>query len=198
MESVIVTVLIIFLMGALVFLVLLVRPVVRFRSLESAKEADKKQVGFFIHFVVPSLLALCFVASIALVGVLLKDPSSAVVVMLCCGVVLLWYRNRSSKKHVAKHTENAYAILGVGRRADLDAIKAAFERKLEQPIEAPSRERLELAYQILSQEERRFAYDNLVKDGEVPKLETAWELVKGEANREAYRAFDAAKGKKSV
>jgi curved DNA-binding protein CbpA len=102
------------------------------------------------------------------------------------------------------HSENAYAILGVRRDADLPAIRRAFRKLVQKyhPDGAPAQEkanatarfiRVSQAYELLSHEEKRFQYDGMIddRDGEIPPFAEAYEQLKDEDKHPIYEIYDS-------
>jgi len=101
------------------------------------------------------------------------------------------------------HGENAYQILGVDQRADAATIRQAF-RRLEQehhPDSVPEARKSEAtsifirigqAYELLSDQEKRFQYDGLIEDleGGIPPFDETYLKLKDEDKHPIYEDYD--------
>lgn len=99
--------------------------------------------------------------------------------------------------------ENAYQILGVSQDADAATIRRAF-RELERahhPDAVPDEQKAEAtalfirinqAYELLSDPEKRYEYDYLLSqaEGAIPPFDEAFQKIKDVDKHEIYAAFD--------
>ena len=99
--------------------------------------------------------------------------------------------------------ENAYQILGVSQDADAATIRRAF-RELERahhPDAVPDEQKAEAtalfirinqAYELLSDPEKRYEYDHLLSqaEGAIPPFDEAFQKIKDVDKHEIYAAFD--------
>lgn len=126
-------------------------------------------------------------------------------VVLAVFVFVLYSTWPSSAQHWASNVrgENAYQILGVSRDADAATIRRAF-RELERthhPDAVPDDRKAEAtalfvrinqAYELLSDPEKRYEYDHLLSEAEgaIPPFDEAFRQIKDVDKHEIYAAFD--------
>jgi hypothetical protein len=131
-------------------------------------------------------------------------PLAGLAVLAGVGLLAAWGQrsiNRDWSPDV--QGENAYQILGVRQRANAAEIRRAF-RRLEQqlhPDRAPPDRKAEAeaafirvgqAYELLSDQEKRFQYDKLLEDleGRIPPFDEAYLDLKDEDKHPIYAAYD--------
>ncbi|MBA4191125.1 MAG: hypothetical protein C0467_24340 [Planctomycetaceae bacterium] len=121
------------------------------------------------------------------------------VMILCLG------RTTSSAQHWVPNVrgENPYQILGVTQDADTATIRRAFREleRIHHPDAVPDDQKAEAtalfvrinqAYELLSDTEKRYEYDHLLSESEcaIPPFDEAFRQIKDVDKHEMYAAFD--------
>ncbi len=101
------------------------------------------------------------------------------------------------------HGENAYQILGVRQNADAATIRRVFREleRIHHPDAVPDERkgeatalfiRINQAYELLSDSEKRYEYDYLLSEAEgaIPPFDEAFRQIKDVDKHEIYAAFD--------
>lgn len=154
--------------------------------------------GTFLSVAVVCLLGACALL-LAVVNVILG------LVALALLVYVLYSAWTAAAQHWVPNVrgENAYQILGVRQNADAATIRRAF-RELERthhPDAVPDDRKAEAtalfvrinqAYELLSDPEKRYEYDHLLSEAEgaIPPFDDAFREIKDVDKHEIYAAFD--------
>jgi hypothetical protein len=150
------------------------------------------------------LLGTCFLF-MSLCALIVHPVLGMIAFVLTCVVwPVLSYRKFISNWVPNVRGENAYQILGVRKDADAPTIRKAF-RNLEaqyHPDAVPPEQKAEAtlhfirinqAYELLGDTEKRFQYDGLLEESEgvFPPFEEAYAQIKDEHRHPIYAEYDA-------